>query len=230
MASAGAFGDIFPVPWIVVDGGGAGGRVGVPAPGGAVVLACKRDAVAFVGAGLGRGRARLRDGRKHPGEGGRERGGGDGGRIWRSCENSSVNKTKSICPNSAAVTPFWRSRPRPLHELKLRRAASRGYRTARESRIVNEERCGGGFSDASCAKSALVAMWSRVSIRGAVMSVFRSHRLPTLFRRVKNRVPSDRPAAEAICGVCKSRLFKGEPVALTAKTFDKTIDKSCRRY
>ena len=41
-----------------------------------------------------------------------------------------------------------------------------------------------------------------------------------------NRVPADRPAAEAICGVCKSRLFTGEPVALTAKTFDKTIERN----
>jgi thioredoxin 2 len=41
-----------------------------------------------------------------------------------------------------------------------------------------------------------------------------------------NRVPSDRPAAEAICGVCKSRLFMGEPIALTSKTFDKTIERN----
>jgi thioredoxin 2 len=41
-----------------------------------------------------------------------------------------------------------------------------------------------------------------------------------------NRVPSDRPAAEAICGVCKSRLFTGEPIALTSKTFDKTIERN----
>jgi thioredoxin 2 len=41
-----------------------------------------------------------------------------------------------------------------------------------------------------------------------------------------NRVPADRPAAEAICGVCKSRLFTGEPIALTSKTFDKTIERN----
>ena len=45
-------------------------------------------------------------------------------------------------------------------------------------------------------------------------------------RSAVNRVPGDRPAAEAICGVCKLRLFTGEPVALTAKTFDKTIERN----
>jgi thioredoxin 2 len=41
-----------------------------------------------------------------------------------------------------------------------------------------------------------------------------------------NRVPPDRPAAEALCGACKSRLFPGEPVALTAANFDKHIERS----
>jgi thioredoxin 2 len=41
-----------------------------------------------------------------------------------------------------------------------------------------------------------------------------------------NRVAADRPAAEALCGSCKSRLFPGEPVALTAANFDKHIERS----
>jgi thioredoxin 2 len=41
-----------------------------------------------------------------------------------------------------------------------------------------------------------------------------------------NRVAPDRPAAEAVCGSCKSRLFPGEPVALTASNFDKHIERS----
>ena len=41
-----------------------------------------------------------------------------------------------------------------------------------------------------------------------------------------NRVSADRPAAEAVCGSCKSRLFPGEPVALTAANFDKHIGRS----
>ena len=41
-----------------------------------------------------------------------------------------------------------------------------------------------------------------------------------------NRVPADRPAAEAVCGSCKSRLFPGEPVTLTAANFDKHIGRS----
>jgi thioredoxin 2 len=41
-----------------------------------------------------------------------------------------------------------------------------------------------------------------------------------------NRVPPDRPAAEAVCGACKSQLFPGEPVALTAANFDKHVERS----
>jgi thioredoxin 2 len=41
-----------------------------------------------------------------------------------------------------------------------------------------------------------------------------------------NRVAADRPVAEAVCGSCKSRLFPGEPVALTAANFDKHIGRS----
>jgi thioredoxin 2 len=41
-----------------------------------------------------------------------------------------------------------------------------------------------------------------------------------------NRVPSDRPAAEAVCGACKGRLFPGEPIALTSETFDKHIERN----
>jgi thiol-disulfide isomerase/thioredoxin len=41
-----------------------------------------------------------------------------------------------------------------------------------------------------------------------------------------NRVAADRPAADAICGSCKSRLFPGEPIALTTQTFDKHIERN----
>ena len=41
-----------------------------------------------------------------------------------------------------------------------------------------------------------------------------------------NRVAPDRPAAEAVCGACKARLFTGEPIALTAATFDKHIERN----
>jgi thioredoxin 2 len=41
-----------------------------------------------------------------------------------------------------------------------------------------------------------------------------------------NRVAADRPAADAICGSCKSRLFPGEPIALTTQTFDKHIGRN----
>jgi thioredoxin 2 len=38
-----------------------------------------------------------------------------------------------------------------------------------------------------------------------------------------NRVPSERPAAAAKCGKCRSRLFQGRPVELTAATFDRHL-------
>jgi thioredoxin 2 len=41
-----------------------------------------------------------------------------------------------------------------------------------------------------------------------------------------NRVAPDRPSSEAICGACKSKLFAGEPIALTAKTFDKHVERN----
>ena len=41
-----------------------------------------------------------------------------------------------------------------------------------------------------------------------------------------NRVAPSRPAAEAVCGACKARLFTGEPIALTAATFDKHIERN----
>lgn len=41
-----------------------------------------------------------------------------------------------------------------------------------------------------------------------------------------NRVAADRPAAEAVCGACKARLYPGEPIALTAVTFDKHIERN----
>jgi thioredoxin 2 len=41
-----------------------------------------------------------------------------------------------------------------------------------------------------------------------------------------NRVPADRPASEARCGVCKAKLFTGEPIVLTSKTFDKHVERN----
>jgi thioredoxin 2 len=41
-----------------------------------------------------------------------------------------------------------------------------------------------------------------------------------------NRIPPDRPAAEAKCGKCHNRLFTGEPIVLTAATFDKHIERN----
>jgi thioredoxin 2 len=41
-----------------------------------------------------------------------------------------------------------------------------------------------------------------------------------------NRIPADRPASEAKCGACKANLFTGEPIALTAKTFDKHVERN----
>jgi len=38
-----------------------------------------------------------------------------------------------------------------------------------------------------------------------------------------NRVPADKPAREARCGVCHKPLFTGHPVAATAASFDKHI-------
>ena len=36
----------------------------------------------------------------------------------------------------------------------------------------------------------------------------------------RNRLPADKPAGTAHCGVCKELLFVGAPVALGAQTFD----------
>ncbi len=41
-----------------------------------------------------------------------------------------------------------------------------------------------------------------------------------------NRVAADRPAAEAVCGKCKSPLFSGEPIELTSETFDKHLERN----
>ena len=41
-----------------------------------------------------------------------------------------------------------------------------------------------------------------------------------------NRIPADRPASEAKCGVCKAKLFTGEPIVLTSKTFDKHVERN----
>jgi len=41
-----------------------------------------------------------------------------------------------------------------------------------------------------------------------------------------NRVPPEKPAAEARCGKCHQPLFSGAPTELTAATFDKTITRN----
>jgi thioredoxin 2 len=41
-----------------------------------------------------------------------------------------------------------------------------------------------------------------------------------------NRIPADRPASDATCGACKANLFTGEPIALTAKTFDRHVERN----
>ena len=41
-----------------------------------------------------------------------------------------------------------------------------------------------------------------------------------------NRVPPEKPAAEARCGKCHQPLFTGTPAELTAGTFEKTITRS----
>jgi len=41
-----------------------------------------------------------------------------------------------------------------------------------------------------------------------------------------NRVPADRPAKKAICGRCRSALFDGHPVAVTARSFDQAIGRN----
>jgi thioredoxin 2 len=41
-----------------------------------------------------------------------------------------------------------------------------------------------------------------------------------------NRVPSDRPATEAVCGACKAQLFPGHPIALTGATFDRHLERT----
>ena len=41
-----------------------------------------------------------------------------------------------------------------------------------------------------------------------------------------NRVPPEKPAAEARCGKCHQPLFSGQPAELTAATFDKTITRN----
>jgi len=46
------------------------------------------------------------------------------------------------------------------------------------------------------------------------------------FRAEFNRVAPERPAAEAICGACKARLFAGQPITLSAATFDRHIERS----
>jgi thioredoxin 2 len=41
-----------------------------------------------------------------------------------------------------------------------------------------------------------------------------------------NRIASDRPAGEAICGKCKRPLFTGEPIDLTGATFDRHVERN----
>jgi hypothetical protein len=41
-----------------------------------------------------------------------------------------------------------------------------------------------------------------------------------------NRIPMDRPPSDAARGACKAKLFTGEPIALTAKTFDKHVERN----
>jgi thioredoxin 2 len=41
-----------------------------------------------------------------------------------------------------------------------------------------------------------------------------------------NRIPSARPAAQAVCGSCKSKLFDGHPVELDASRFERHVERS----
>jgi thioredoxin 2 len=41
-----------------------------------------------------------------------------------------------------------------------------------------------------------------------------------------NRIPAARPAAQAVCGSCKSRLFDGRPVELDASRFERHVQRS----
>lgn len=41
-----------------------------------------------------------------------------------------------------------------------------------------------------------------------------------------NRVPADKPARAAKCGRCHKALFTGEPIAVSAQSFDRHIQKN----
>jgi thioredoxin 2 len=41
-----------------------------------------------------------------------------------------------------------------------------------------------------------------------------------------NRIPEDRPAAQAVCGSCKSRLFDGHPVELDGRRFQRHAERN----
>lgn len=41
-----------------------------------------------------------------------------------------------------------------------------------------------------------------------------------------NRVPPDKPAAEARCGKCRAALFDGQPVALDSRNFAKHLSRN----
>jgi thioredoxin 2 len=41
-----------------------------------------------------------------------------------------------------------------------------------------------------------------------------------------NRIPPDHPAAQAVCGQCKSKLFDGHPLALDAARFRRHVERN----
>jgi thioredoxin 2 len=43
---------------------------------------------------------------------------------------------------------------------------------------------------------------------------------------VVNRIPSDRPAAQAVCGSCKMKLFEGRPIELDVSRFERHAARS----
>jgi thioredoxin 2 len=40
-----------------------------------------------------------------------------------------------------------------------------------------------------------------------------------------NRLPEDRPADQAVCGSCKSKLFEGHPIALDGRRFQRHAER-----
>lgn len=41
-----------------------------------------------------------------------------------------------------------------------------------------------------------------------------------------NRIPPDRPASEAVCGSCKTKLFDGHPVELDGRRFQRHAERN----